>query len=211
VIRVFVADDHRIVREGIKRMFADTPDVRVVGEAASGEELLQALGWSDATVLILDISMPGPGVTELVQELRHLRPGLQILVLSMHPEEQYAVRVLRAGAAGYLSKDQSPEHLIEAVRKVARGGRYVTASLAERLAFGLADHAEERAPHEALSDREYAVLRHIASGLSLKEIAALMAVSPKTVTTYRARVLEKLSLRSNADLVRYALEHGLRG
>ena len=209
MIRVFVADDHRIVREGIKRMFADTADVRVVGEAANGAELLEALGWSDATVLILDISMPGPGVTDLVQELRQRRPGLQILVLSMHPEEQYAVRVLRAGAAGYLSKDQSPEHLLDAVRKVARGGRYVTASLAERLAFGLSD-GEERPPHEALSDREYAVLRHIANGLSLKEIAGRMSLSPKTVTTYRARLLEKLGMRSNADLVRYALEHGLR-
>jgi DNA-binding NarL/FixJ family response regulator len=180
----------------------------VVGEASSGGELLERIGWSDAGVLLLDISMPGPGVLELLQELRQRRPGLHVLVLSMHPEEQYAVRVLRAGADGYLTKEQTGEHLLNAIRRVAQGGKYVTASLAERLALGLTTPELGRS-HETLSDREYAVFRYIASGLSLKQIAATLELSPKTVSTYRTRVLEKMGLKTNADLIRYALEHGL--
>ena len=208
MIKLFIADDHPIVREGLRRMMAENADVRVVGEASNGTELLEKIGWSDASVLLLDISMPGPGVLELLQELRQRRPGLHVLVLSMHPEEQYAVRVLRAGADGYLTKEHSGDHLLDAIRRVAQGGKYVTPSLAERLAFGLV--APNRAhPHEALSDREYAVFRYIVAGLSLKQIAATLELSPKTVSTYRTRVLEKMGLKTNADLVRYALEHDL--
>jgi two-component system, NarL family, invasion response regulator UvrY len=208
VIRLFIADDHPVVRAGLRGIVEGEPDFEVVGEARDGGDMLARIGRTPAEVLLLDVSMPGPGFLEVLRSLRQDHPRVAVLVLSVHPEDQYAVRALRAGAAGYLTKDHSPEELVAAIRKVHRGGKYVSPALAERLAVGLEIGAAD-APHEQLSDREYDVLCLLGSGRTVKEIAGRLALSPKTVSTYRARVLEKMKLASNADLVRYAAQHGL--
>jgi len=208
MIRLIIADDHPIVREGLRRIIDDCPDIQVVGEANDGDTLREQLPRLEADVLVLDISMPGPPFLELMAQLRSEWPTLKVLIVSAHPEDQYATRALRAGAVGYLTKDQSTDELAEAIRRVFRGGRYITARLAERLAFDL--DPEHRAPlHARLSDREFQVLVMLSAGNSLKEIAGELGVSAKTVSTYRTRVLSKLDLRTNADLVRYAIEHDL--
>ena len=208
MIRLLIADDHPIVREGLKRIIADCPDMRVVAEAATGEEVVRLSHKNGVDVILLDISMPGPGFLEVMRTLRVEQSGQRILVLSVYPEDQYAIRALRAGAGGYLTKDNSPEELAEAIRRVYRGGKYVTPSLAEKLAFELEPHAQ-RQPHESLSDREYQVLCRLGSGDSVKEIASRFTLSPKTVSTYRARILDKMNLKSTADLIRYAVEHDI--
>ncbi len=208
MIRLLIADDHPVVRQGLRRIVDDCPDIAVVGELQDGDQVLAILQTSDADVLLLDISMPGLGFLELMQQIGRAWPRLKVLVLSVHPEDQYAVRALRAGAVGYLTKSHSPEELAEAIRRIYRGGRYVTPTLAEKLAFELRPEAGGPA-HESLSDREFQVLCLVGAGKSLKEIAAELAVSPKTVSTYRARILEKMQLRSTADLIRYAVEHEL--
>jgi len=208
MFRLLIADDHPVVRQGLRRIIAEQPWLTVVGEATNGDDVLAQTARLKADVLLLDVSMPGAGFLEVLRQLRRDHPGLRVLVLSVHPEEQYALRALRAGADGYLTKDHSPEQLVEAIRKVVRGGKYVSTSLAERLAFDLAAGGEGPA-HDALSDREYEVLCLLGSGRSVKEAAAALGVSPKTVSTYRARLLEKMQLASNADLVRYAAQHGL--
>jgi two-component system invasion response regulator UvrY len=180
----------------------------VVGEAASVAELLAKLRESTADVLILDIAMPGPGIVETLRQVKQIQPRARSLVLTAYPEVDYAVRVLRAGAVGYLTKDRSLEQLAEAIRRVYRGGMYVSPSLGEVLAARLG-RSETEPPHGALSDREFQVLRGLARGESLKSIAARLAVSPKTVTTYRSRILQKLGVATNAELVRYALEQDL--
>jgi DNA-binding NarL/FixJ family response regulator len=210
MIRLFIADDHPVVREGLKRIIADCHDMTVTGEAADGDRLLAQIGSAGVDVLLLDVSMPGPGVFELIRRMKEERPGVRILVLSVQPEEVYAVRTLRAGAAGYLTKDHSPEELAGAIRRVHGGGRYVSPALAEALALGL-EPDYETPPHEALSDREYQVLSLLAAGRSVKEIAAQLHLSPKSISTYRARILEKTRLKSTAELIRYALEHDIRG
>jgi DNA-binding NarL/FixJ family response regulator len=208
VIRLLIADDHPIVRQGLRQIAADQPGIAVVGEAASADEALARLREVPVDVMLLDVSMPGPGFIEVLQQVRRDHPTVKVLVLSVHPEDQWAVRALRAGAAGYLTKDHSPEQLIEAVRRVYRGGKYVTAALAEKLATGL--EAGGATPHEGLSDREFEVLRGLGAGRSVKEVAARLKLSPKTVSTYRARILEKMRLQTNADLVRYVRDHGIR-
>jgi DNA-binding NarL/FixJ family response regulator len=207
MIRLLVADDHPVVREGLKRIVSEQMDIEVVGEATTGYEVLEKIKNPEVQVLLLDISMPGPGFLETLSRVKVERPDIPVLVLSVHPEDQYALRALRAGAAGYLTKDHSPEELSSAIRKVSSGGRYVTSSLAEKLAFELKE--PEKPLHEALSDREYQFLCKLSSGKSLKEIAAELALSPKTVSTYRARVLEKLKLKTSAELIRYGIEHDL--
>ena len=208
MIRVVLADDHTMVREGIRRVLEERNGITVVAEAASAPDLLAELRRVQADVLILDIAMPGPGIVETLRQVKAIQPRARSLVLTAYPEADYAVRVLRGGAAGYLTKDRSLEQLVDAVRRVYRGGIYVSPSLGETLAARL--HGPEGEPaHGALSDREFEVLRGLAEGETLKAIAARMAVSPKTVTTYRGRILQKLGLHSNAELVRYALEHGL--
>lgn len=208
MIRLFIADDHPVVRAGLRGIVDGEPDFEVVGEACDGGDMLARIGRTPAEVLLLDVSMPGPGFLEVLRGLRQDHPRVAVLVLSVHPEDQYAVRALRAGAAGYLTKDHSPEELVAAIRKVHRGGKYVSPSLAERLAVGLEIGASD-SPHEQLSNREYDVLCLLGSGRTVKEIASRLALSPKTVSTYRARVLEKMKLATNADLVRYAAQHGL--
>lgn len=208
MIHVLLADDHAMVREGLAKLLGDQLDITVVGEAANAIELMTMLDHTTVDVAILDVSMPGPGIIELLKHIKSRFPRVRSLVLSMYSEEQYATRTLRNGAAGYLTKDQSPELLVDAIRKVAGGGRFVTPSLAERLVADLDDDTTTIA-HDTLSDREFDVLRAIADGESVKQIAARLGISPKTVSTYRARLLEKLGVRTNAELVRYVLEHGL--
>jgi two-component system invasion response regulator UvrY len=208
--RLLIADDHPIVREGLRRVVEDAPGggITVVGEASDGDELLAQATSVDPDVVLLDITMPGPGFVETIQRLKAIHPRVRILVLSVQPEDQFAVRALKAGAAGYVSKNLSPEHLVTAIQEVVRGGRYVSPSLAQRLAAAVADGAD-RPPHEGLSAREYQVLCLIGAGKSVKEIAAAMDLSVKTVSTYRTRILEKTTLKSNAEIIRYTVEHGL--
>jgi two-component system, NarL family, invasion response regulator UvrY len=208
VTRVLLADDHPVVREGVRRVLQGALEVEVVGEVDRSDDVVPAVRRLTPDVLVLDIGMPGPDFLTVLADLATAQPPIHTLILSAHPEEQFAVRAFRAGALGYLTKGYAPKDLIEAVRVVAQGRRYVTASLAERLAMGLSG-GDELLPHERLSDREFEVLRLLAAGRSLKEIAAQLAVNPKTVSTFRSRILKKLDVRTNADLVRYAMQHHL--
>jgi DNA-binding NarL/FixJ family response regulator len=208
MIKVLVADDHPIVRQGLRQILAGTPDMAVAGEAVNGQEALDQVRAGDWDVLVLDMTMPGRSGFDILKELKHEQPHLPVLVLSMHAEEQFAVRVLKAGASGYLTKENAPEELVKAIRRVVSGGKYVSSGLAESLAFGL-DTGSDRPRHETLSDREFQVMRLMASGKTLAEIAETLSLSAKTISTYRTRLLEKLNLKSNAELMRYAFENGL--
>ena len=208
MIKILIADDHAIVREGLKRIVAETADMVVADEATNGHEVLEKVRNNEYNVVILDISMPGRGGVDILKQLKGQKPHLPILILSMHPEEQYAVRVLKAGAAGYLTKESAPDELITAIKRVSRGRKYVSPSLAEKLAFDL-ERDTERPYHETLSDREYQVLCMIASGKRVQEIAEELCLSVKTVSTYRSRILEKMKMKNNAELMRYAIKHGL--
>ncbi|MBM3678912.1 MAG: response regulator transcription factor [Actinobacteria bacterium] len=205
LIRVLIVDDHAIVREGIKRLLETTPDIRIVGEASTGEELL-ARALEDAfDVALLDLQMPGIGGIEALREIVRINRRVGILVFSMHAEQVYAVRALREGAAGYLSKSAPPNRVLDAIRTVASGRRFIAPDVAEALAAYVMRDAS-RPSHESLSQREFEVFLRLAQGRTTTEIAGELALSVKTVSTYRARVLEKLGVRSNAELVRYALE-----
>ncbi len=208
MIRLLIADDHAIVRKGMKQILAETRDIVVADEAADGRQALEKIRKNDYDMALLDISMPGRDGLEVLKELKNLKPKLPVLMLSMYPEEQYAVRALRSGASGYLTKDSAPDELIAAIRKVSAGGKYVSESLAEKLALKLG--AEFDGPlHETLSDREYQVMCMIASGKSVKEIGEELSLSVKTVSTYRARILIKMKLKGNAELTRYAIDNKL--
>lgn len=208
MIRTLLADDHRIVRDGLRRLLTEAPDIEVVAEVGSGYEALALAGEVRPDVMVLDVSMPGPGLLEVIRGVLAGHARCRVLILSAHPESEYAVRAIRAGAAGYLVKDRSPEELVAAVRQVASGRRYLTPEVADLLADATARPAPA-APEEALSDRERQVLELLAAGKANKEIAAALGVSPKTVSTYRARLLEKLRLTSTADLIRFALRNRL--
>ena len=208
MIRLLVADDHEVVREGVRRICDDQPDVHVVAEAGHGDEILKLIEKHDADVLLLDLSMPGQGFLKTMEQIRANKPNLPVLVLSMYSEKEWALRALRAGAAGYVAKANTVKDLTEAIRRVHGGGRYVSQQLAESLASQLSGE-DDRLPHESLSNREFQVLCLLASGKGLKEIAAELEVSAKTVSTFRSRTLEKLDLQSTADLIRYATEHKL--
>ncbi len=208
MIRLLIADDHPVVRSGLRRIAEEDEDIIVTAEASNGEEALAALRRAAVDMVLLDISMPGAPFIDTLKRLRDEHPTVRVLVLSAHPEDQWAVRALRAGASGYLTKDHSPDQLVEAVRRVFRGGRYVSPTLAEQLASRLGSEFAG-APHELLSDREFEVLRRLGAGHTVKDVASDLHLSPKTVSTYRTRLLEKLGVRSNADLVRYASQHGL--
>lgn len=204
--RVLLVDDHEVVRKGIRAILDDRFTGLTVAEASSGDEALAALA-SPFDVVILDLAMPGRSGIDLLTEIKHRHPRLPVLILSLYGEAQFAVRALRAGAAGYLTKSAAPEQLIAAFERVVRGGRYVTETLAERLAA--AAGGEVGAPHDRLSHREFEVMRGIASGESVGEIAERMHLSVKTVSTYRARLLDKMGMETNAELTRYAIENGL--
>lgn len=208
MIRVLLADDHVVLREGLKRLLSDHPDIKVVAEAADGDSVLAETAATRPDVVLLDISMPGPGVVEVLRQVKSASSPPAVLVLSMHSEDQYAVRTLRAGAAGYVSKRCSAKELVEAVRRVASGGTYVSQSLGERLAHALRSKAQGPA-HAALSDREHEILCLAARGRTVKEIAAQLKLSPKTVSTHRSRMLEKLNLKTQAEAMSYAYHHGL--
>lgn len=208
MIRLLIADDHPVVRQGLRRILTEAGDINVVGEAEKGDDVVRMLESTPVDVLLLDISMPGPtSFLDLLKQVSARHPRLRALVLSMHSEDQYALRAFKAGASGYLTKDRPPEELLEAVRRIHAGGKYVSSALAEKLVTGA--QSAEHLPHESLSDREYEVLCLLAAGKSIKEIAARLTLSPKTVSTYRARILEKMVFSSNADIVRYFVEHSL--
>jgi two-component system invasion response regulator UvrY len=208
MIRALIADDHAVVRQGLKQILGDTPEMVVAGEATTGQEVLDKIRAETWDVVVLDISMPDRSGLDVLKQLRSERPKLPVLVLSMHSEDQYAVRVLKAGASGYLTKDSAPDELVKAIRKVVSGGRYVSSFLAEKLAFEIGTDSS-RLPHETLSDREFQVLRLIAAGESVTEIAAELCLSVKTVSTYRARMLEKMNLGTTAELIHYAMQNHL--
>lgn len=208
MVRILIADDHPILREGLKRILAGEADLKVAGEARNTQEVLELARKQDWDAIVLDISMPGRGGLEVLKELKHERPKLPVLILSMHPEDQFAIRAFRAGAAGYMTKESAPEELIKALRKILNGGRYVSPSLAEKMAFQL-DIGTEQALHENLSDREYQVMTLIASGKTVSQIAEELSLSVKTISTYRARILEKMNLMNNAQLTYYAIRNGL--
>ena len=208
MIRVLIGDDHPVVREGLKRILGGAPDMTVVADVATSGEVLNRCAGGDVDVVLLDIGMPGPGFLETLLRLSAEPSQTRVLVLSVHPEDQYAVRAFRAGAAGYLTKDHAPAELLMAVRRVAGGGRYVTPTMAEALAAVL-KRGSTGPPHEALSEREFQVLLGLVAGKGVKLIASELGLSSKTVSTYRSRVLKKLGLRCNVDLLRYALQHRL--
>lgn len=208
MLKIIIADDHAIVRNGLKLLLAGEADMEPVGEAKDAAELLELIHKQSCDVVVLDISMPGRSGLEVLKELKSKQPHLAVLILTMHPEDQYAVRALRAGADGYVTKDSAPAELIQAIRRIAAGGKYVTPAVAERLAAYLGTEAGKPL-HASLSDREYEVLRNIASGKTVSEIADALFLSPHTVSTYRARVMEKLKLNNSAELVHYAVTHRL--
>jgi DNA-binding NarL/FixJ family response regulator len=204
MIKVLVADDHAIVRRGLRQILAETRDIMVGGEAATAQEALHLVRNERWNAVILDISLPGADGLGLLAEIRRERPELPVLILTVHSEDQYAVRAIKAGAAGFLTKESAPEKLIEAVRKVAGGGRYVSAELAENLASFLAGETAG-APHERLSDREFEIMKMLGSGKTVSEVARELSLSVKTVSTHRTRILKKMGMKTNAELTHYAV------
>lgn len=209
MIRVVLADDHAIVREGLKRIIGDVADFTVAGEAADGTQVMQRVRELEFDVLVLDLSMPGRSGMELIKLVKAEKPKLRILVLSMHQETQYAVRAIKSGASGYLTKESAPAQLEAAIRKIAGGGAYISAEVAEQLALGAMPGASDAPPHESLSDREFEVFRLLAAGDAVTDIANKLNLSVKTVSTHKANLMQKLGIHNQTELVRYALKHGL--
>lgn len=208
MIKVLIADDHPVVRRGLRQILEEAPDVVVGGEVGSAHEVLSAVREQSWTVVVLDISLPGGNGIDLIKDIRRERPDSRVLILTAHSEEQYAVRALKAGAAGFLNKESAPAKLAEATHRVASGGRYVSAALAETLASILSGDAQGL-PHECLSDREFEILKLLASGKTVTDVAESLALSVKTISTHRARILKKMNMRTNAELTHYAVRQGL--
>jgi DNA-binding NarL/FixJ family response regulator len=208
VIRVVIADDHTIVREGLKQLLLAAGRFEIAGEARDGYEVLKLARDADFDVLLLDLSMPGKSGMDLIKQVKSERPRLRILVLSMHQEHQYAVRAIKAGASGYLTKDSASTQLVSAIEKVAGGGAFISAEVAEQLALGAMPHTDGP-PHASLSDREYQVFQMLVAGRAVSEIAAELSLSVKTVSTHKARLMEKMGIENQAELVRYAVRHRL--
>lgn len=207
-MHILIADDHSVVRRGLKEILADAlPGTQFI-EAGNGDEVLSQLGKSKTALLVLDINMPGRSGMDVLRDVKQAYPRLPVIILSVHPEDQYAVRCLRAGAAAYINKESAPEVLAIATKKILSGGRYISTSLAEKLIANL-DEPVDKPLHELLSDREHEVMRMIAAGIPLTEIGERLHVSVKTISTYRARIMEKMQMKSNAELTRYAMTHGL--
>ncbi len=208
MVKILIADDHAVVRQGLRQILAGEPDMITFGEASDAREVLQNVYEQDWDIVILDITMPDRSGLDVLGELKRMRPKLSVLVLSVHPEEQYAIRTLKSGADGYITKRSAPAELVKAVRKVIEGGKYVSPALAEKLAIALKTEYEKPL-HETLSDREYQVMCMIASGKSIKEIAKELYLNTRTIRTHRARILEKMKMKSNAELIHYALKNRL--
>jgi len=208
MLKIIIADDHPIVRAGMKQIISEASDLVVADEAGDGRQLLTKIRKQNFDVVILDLSMPHMDGLDVLKQLKIEMPKLPVIVLSIHPEDQYALRVLKAGASGYVNKVSAPDELISAIRKVYRGGKYISPAIAEKLAFQLDANFKEM-PHEALSDREYQVLCLLASGNTVTDIADELALSVKTISTYRARILEKMDMKNNAELIHYAVQNKL--
>ncbi|RZI42057.1 response regulator transcription factor [Herbaspirillum sp. HC18] len=208
-IRILIADDHAIVREGLKQILADTRDMVVAGDAENGNDAIKLARKGDSDVLLLDISMPDRSGIEVLKQIKKESPKLAVLMLSMHREDQYAIRSLKAGAAGYLNKQSAPAELVDAIRQVAAGRKYISPALAQELANQVGDENREVPPHETLSDREYQTLIMIASGKTVSDIAAELTLSVKTISMYRSRLLQKMKMRHNAELTHYAIKNHL--
>lgn len=208
MIRVCIADDHPVVRQGLKQIISDAPGMSVAAEACSGQEILEKLRKNKCDVVLLDISMPGMSGLETLKHIKRDKPKVPVLMLSIYDEELYAVRALKAGAAGYVTKKSAPAELIAAIQKISMGGKYISPALAEKLAIEL-ETDTGKPVHETLSDREYEVMRMIAQGKTVTEIAGELFLSPKTISTYRTRILEKMGMKNNAQLMQYALLHEL--
>jgi DNA-binding NarL/FixJ family response regulator len=208
MIKILMADDHAIVREGLKQILADVPDMEIAGEAASGDDVLAMLRADNWDILLLDIAMPGKNVLELIKLAKQKNPQQPILILSMYPEDQYAIRMLKSGADGYLTKESAPDQLVAAIRKVAKGGKYISATMTDKLIEEL-NPDQNKLPHTKLSDREYQVFLAVAKGRRTSEIAQDMTLSVKTISTFRTRLMAKMHLHSTADIICYALKHGL--
>ncbi|HSV34973.1 MAG TPA: response regulator transcription factor [Ramlibacter sp.] len=209
MIRIAIADDHAIVREGLKRIVSEAPDFQMVAEAGDGTEVMRVVREHDFDVLVLDLSMPGRSGMELIKLVKAEKPRLRILVLSMHQELQYAVRAIKSGASGYLTKESAPAQLVQAILKIAGGGAFISAEVAEQLALGAMPGAQSAAPHELLSDREFEVFRLLVGGISVTEIASKLMLSVKTVSTHKANLMQKMGLANQSEMIRYALKHGL--
>ena len=208
MLRIMVTDDHPVVRQGIMRIIEDTPDMKVTGEAESGYELVKKIKEQDFDLILMDISMPGSDGLEVIREVKKLKPHIPVLILTIHPEKYYGLRMLQAGASGYLTKQNAPFELIEAIRKVSQGGMYISNSLAQLLVAAKKD-GEEKPGHEKLSDREYQVMNMIAAGKKVKTIADELCISVKTIHVHRRHILEKLNMTSNAEIIHYAIQNGL--
>ena len=208
MIRVLIADDHSVVRRGLKQILLEGFPNAYIEEVPDAEELVKKVLHNEWDVVISDLSMPGRSGLEALQQIKQVQPKLPVLILSIHPEDQYAIRVLKSGAAGYLSKDSAPDELVTAVQRVLLGKKYITDSIAEKLASVL-DQDASRPPHENLSDREFSVLKMLAAGKSVSDIAESLFLSVTTVSTYRSRIMAKMNMKSNADLTLYAVEHRL--
>jgi len=209
MINILIADDHTIVRKGLIELVEDTGEIKVVSEAKNSAEVIHLLSENSYDVVVLDISMPGRSGLEALKEIKKIKPKLPVLILSMHPEEQYAVRVIKAGASGYLNKDSAPEELINAIKTIAGGRKYISTKIAEQLANHF-DTTKHKAHHEILSDREYEVMLKIARGDSLTAIANELSLSVKTISTYKSRILDKLNLKNNSELTRYVIANNLK-
>lgn len=208
MINIFIADDHALIRAGIKNLLSSFSDIKLVGETANPFEIIEQIKATKCDVLILDLSMPGKNGLDVIKEIKNIYPEVKILVMTMMPEDQFAKRTLKAGASGYLTKESAPEELITAIRRIAAGRRYISESLAEKLAQDLDDTADKPI-QELLSDREFQVMKMMASGKSQTDIADELSISVSTINTYRSRILEKLNLKTNAELIRFAYENNL--
>lgn len=209
IINVLVIDDHALIRKGLKQIMDDTPDIRVTGEAESGMQAIKMARENKYDIALLDITLPDKYGIDVLKQLKLQCPSLPVLILSMHPDEQYALRSIKAGASGYMNKQSAPSQLVTAIRQVASGRKYISGELAEQLANDLTNEKPEDAPHKILSNREYQTLCLMASGKSLSEMAEIMSLSAKTVSVYRSRMLEKMQLKNNAEAVRYAINNHL--
>jgi two-component system invasion response regulator UvrY len=208
MIKILIADDHAVVREGVKHILSESNDIVIADEANNGHEALEKVLKNDFDLILMDIAMPGRDGLEILKDIKAQKPKLPVLILSMFPEEQYALRALKSGASGYMTKESIPDELVKAVQKISLGGKYISSSFSEKL-FSILDSGREKPLHENLSDREYQVMRMIATGKTLKEIADELSLSVKTISTYRSRILEKMDMKNNAELTHYAIKNAL--